>query len=409
MRLVAMLGLVLLAACGGPTQTPTSQIPTPTAELRDPTAIPTAEPAGSEITLWVAPQFAPETGLAAGVLLAERIQSFIAQNPGVQISVRTKAEKGPASLIESLAAASRGAPSALADLITLDSQGIRSVTQAGLVQPISDFDALSTYYGFATESVLVDNVAYGRPFASEMEAFAYETAEYDSAPIDLKDLSESSTLIAGSDPSATFVLAQYLSAGGQIGPDLELDANLLAEVLGQIVSAQDARAISPISLNLSSSEETWLALLEERGGSAQAPYEAFVHTYHPDIHGAGPIPTANGLGIGLGAAWSWALIGDEISAEASRLLDWLSEPGFEAQWTHALGLLPARPSVMTLWPDSPEASIGSRLVAVAVPLPSLETLDAIGPPLGQALLAVLLGESSPAIAAAEAVQEISDR
>ena len=411
MRPAVTLGLVLLAACvsAPPTQVSTPEPPTPAVATVPPTEEPSNVTVPDEIVLWVAPHFAPDSGSRAGDLFAEHLRTYEAQHPGTRIIVRTKAEKGPAGLIESLAAASRGAPTALPDLVTLDSGGIRSATLSGLLMPFQEADPSDDLYSFASEASQIDGVQYGQPFASDSEAFAYELEGFGAPPLTWTDLEQSSFLIAAADPEAIFIVAQYLALGGELGEDLGLDRQLLTDVFAFLANAAEGKSLSSVSLELSSSEETWLALLEKRAGAAQVPYGAFVFSYDPGLHAAGPLPTERGLGIALGTPWSWAVTDREHPEAALQLIDWLSEPEFLSRWTHALGLLPTQPEVLARWPDSPEASIASRLVSVAVAMPSDEILKTIGPPLSSAIQSVLLGQATPGDAAAAAVQEITQR
>ena len=311
--------------------------------------------------------------------------------------------------MESLSAASRAAPATLPHLVTLDPEALSTTAMSGLLAPLPQLANSSDTYAFADETSRVDGIRYAQPFASEMEAFASEIAAFEAVPLSWTDLiiDANSFVIPAADPEAIFLIAQYLSLGGEFVDGTTFDENILAEALDFFATAAETGNLSPASFDLSTSGETWLALQERRSKAAQAPYSAFFATHDPGMHALGPFPTRNGLGITLAAPWSWAVANSEHTDLSAEIMDWLTEPTFLAEWSQALGLLPTQPEVLGLWPDGPEAAIASGIVSVAVTKPRGALLAAIGPPLAEALQAVLTGQLDPEAAAAQAVADIN--
>ncbi|MFQ5921222.1 MAG: extracellular solute-binding protein [Anaerolineales bacterium] len=405
MRPALLLGLFLLAGCANAPQIPTSTpFPTPTSAPITPTS--TAD-VPAEFILWVAPAFAPNPETLAGIVLLERLETFQNDHPDIQVIVRTKAEKGPGGLMESLSAASRAAPATLPHLITLDPEALSTTALSGLLAPLPELGNPSDNYAFADDTSRVDGIRYAQPFASDMETFASEMAAFEAVPLSWTDLimDANNFIIPAADPEAIFLIAQYLSLGGEFID--RLDENVLAEALDFLAIAAESGNLSSASFDLSTSGETWLALQERRSEAAQAPYGAFFASHDPGMHALGPLPTRNGIGIALAAPWSWAVANPEQEDLSGELIEWLTEPAFLAEWSHALGLLPTQPDVLEQWPGGPEAATASRIVSVAVAKPRGALLEAIGPPLAEAVQAVLTGRLDPEAAAAQAVADIN--
>lgn len=407
MRPALLLGLFLLAGCANAPQIPVSTpLPTPTSAPIPPTS--TAD-VPAELILWVAPAFTPNPETLAGMVLLERLEVFQNENPDVRVIVRTKAERGPGGLMESLSAASRAAPATLPHLITLDPEALSTTALIGLLSPLSELGNPSDHYAFADDISRVGGILYAQPFATDMETFASEIAAFEAVPLSWTDLTleDNKFIIPAADLEATFLIAQYLSLGGEFDDAKALDENILAEALDFLATAAESGNLSPASFDLSTSGETWLALQERRSEAAQAPYGAFFATFDPGVHAMGPLPTRNGLGIALAATWSWAVANPEYKELSAELMEWLSEPAFLAEWSHALGLLPTQPEVLGQWPDGPEAATASRIVSVAVAKPRGALLEAIGPPLAEAVQAVLTDRLDAEAAAAQAVSDIN--
>lgn len=385
-----------LGACSSATPTPTAPPPA-TAVPTATTVPPTPGNRPESLTIWLPPRFGPDTVTSAGSLLLERLQAFEAQHAGVQVTTRVKAESGPGGLGDSLEAASQAATGALPDLAILDRAALQ--TAGALALPNQRLDlppgTLDSYEFAQTNG----DPPVGVPLAADLELFAYRTSAFDSPPSTWGALftDQGRFLIPASDPQSRFLMAQYLAVGGALD---QIDIEALTMALGFLDSANNSGALAPSSLDFASSGETWSAFLAGRAQASAAPFSAFVAGYNPLDYSAGPLPTSDGQGVSLAMSWSWAVLNDDPMAQS--LLAWLLDPEFLAQWTFALGLVPAQPAVLERWPDTPQTAIASRLVPVAQPLPSSETLAAMGPAFAAALRAVLTGELTPPEAAAMA-------
>jgi hypothetical protein len=304
-----------------------------------------------------------------------------------------------------MSAAHEAAPAALPDLATLDPTALAnsSALLSTLQDPIAAMGD-AEWYGFGLTSSEIEARLIGLPFTAEVDVFAYKTAMFDSPPLTWGSLftDQGSFLIPAADPHSLFLVAEYLAMSGEFDPESDLDAAVLAEALGFLSAASESGALSPESLDLVSASETWRTLRNGQDGAAQAPFEEFAASYNPTVYAAGPFPTSDGNGISLASAWLWAIPVGSAGDLATELLEWLSEPGFLAEWSHALGMLPTQPEVLALWPDGPETAIASRLASVALPMPNEAVMSLYGPRFAAALQSVLSGDLTPAAAADQA-------
>ena len=359
--------------------------------------------------LWLTPAFSTTAGTAAGDLLAARLDEFERANPGLTIVVRVKEDGGPGGLLESLAAASQAAPASLPDLASLGAAALHDATLKELIVPLGemvDAPSLPDWYPFAVEAAQVDGSLIGLPFAADAEAFAYRSDGYPRPPAAWTDILDgpAPVLFPAGDPSAAFTLAQYLSLGGRLhdgdGRPV-LDTELLRQVLEFYDSARRSGVLPLSAREYDNTAATWAALRDGRAYAATASFGAFLAEHDPASDSLQPLPTRDGSGTCIADVWSWALVTRDPSRQeqALHLLAWLTEPGFLADWTHALGLLPSSTAALALWPDGPQTATANRLVTVARPRPTTEVLATFGPALRTAVESVLAGDASPEAAA----------
>lgn len=303
-------------------------------------------------------------------------------------------------MVESLTAAAGAAPAALPDLATLDTAAL--VSSADLLLDFEERFPQAERGELYEFGRIPQGLKIGVPFAADVDVFAYKIAIFDSPPLTWSSLftDQGSFLIAAADAEALFLVAQYLAMGGSLGTDSDLDVEVLGEALEFISAAGDSGALSPTATDLSSASEAWLALRQGQEGAAQTPFAEFVASYNPTVYAAGPFPTNDGSGVVLASPWFWAIPAEAEGELEMQLVEWLSDPAFLADWSHALGSLPVQPEVLALWPDSPETAISSRLVTVALAKPESRVLQAYGPRFAAAIQAVLNGDLTPAEAAA---------
>jgi ABC-type glycerol-3-phosphate transport system substrate-binding protein len=90
-----------------------------------------------------------------------------------------------------------------------------------------------------------------------------------------------------------------------------------------------------------------------------------------------------------------------------QLVDWLTASDHNALWTQAAGYLPVTRSALRLWEVSEdERTVLRGLLEAAMPPPRPVVMDAIGPPMQQALESLLNGRATPEEAAASAIEGV---
>ncbi|MGA9532606.1 MAG: extracellular solute-binding protein [Anaerolineales bacterium] len=384
-----------------------------------PSATPATD-AGSDgplnLTLWLPPRFSPDADNPAAALLAERLQAYDSSHPDITIDWRIKDAQGPAGLLETLRAAHSAAPSALPDLIALDPTSLRTAALKGLVAPLVDVVSAPTsddWYPHAVEAAQVDGALFGYPFASEATVLAYRSSAFDTPPLSWSGLLDSNRtfLFPAGDPEALFTLTQYIAIGGNLQSSAglpALDPTLLSSVLAFYGSARSAGTLPRDIDDYPTDMETWQALKSGRVHSALAPLSEFFAEQGSQLLSVAPLPTRDGIGTSLGTTWSWALVAQSADRQAAtgELLQWLGEPSFLGAWTEALGLVPPRPTALNSWTDDNQAAVAALLATSMRPRPTEETLATFGPPLRDAVLAVLSGGKTPDSAALTAAQSI---
>lgn len=409
------LWMILLVSCSGPT------IGSP-ATAGSPSSIggtaPTASPRGDQtriITIWAAPLFDPQAGTPAGDLLRERLESFEAQHPGVEITLRTKAVAGDGGLLNSLSSANAAAPQVVPDIITLDDHQLNAAALKG------QLTALDGLFPYPSQPDWLPPIArsfepgaglYGIPFANDALVLVYSPNRYDEPPFSWSRIENGRDdfLFPAGDPQATTTLAFYLALGGSLHDENgrpSIEPEILEQVLSFYTATQARGLLPPAVRQYSSAQESWQAFAQGSAGSAVATYQAAVLARSEDF-GAIPLPSRNGQGVSVFSTWSWAMATDDPDRQALaiQLINWLSEPQFLGAWTAEMGLIPARSDALDAWESGPAATLASLLIPVALPQPSEEILTVFGPPLKEAVTAVLNSGLTPAVAANQAAEAI---
>lgn len=422
--MVARLTLILcllaaLAACWGTApESPAQTTPSASIPAASPAATETTPPAPTRLVLWLPASLSPDRSTPAGAVLADRLARFEETHPGLSLQIRPKAESGPAGLLESLIATAAAAPAALPDAILLDPAGLSTAALKGLILPLGDRVAAPSepeWYAFAVEASRVDGVVFGLPVGADAQVLAYRTDAFSSPPLAWSDLLDVQLpfLFPAADTSGSFTLAQLLAQQARLYDDAGrpvVDQPKWVDVFDFYQAARSAGVLPLSARQYASVAETWRVFKEGRALAAEAHLRPFLLEGNPAIHAATALPTASGSGISLVWCWSWALTAREPESQqaALELFQWLIDPEFLASWTLAAGLLPTTPTALQRWPAGSPASLASRLVTAALPAPSAETTGIFGPPLQQAVQAVLSGQASPEEAAQAAAQALEN-
>ncbi len=124
---------------------------------------------------------------------------------------------------------------------------------------------------------------------------------------------------------------------------------------------------------------------------------------------AAPIPTRTGQPVSLARGWVLAMVTDDPVRQdlAMLLLNWLTAPERNAQWTQAAGYLPGTSGALRMWDISGADRTRLRSVMeAALPAPRPEVMATLGPAMQEALVAVLRRRATPEEAAGAAVERL---
>lgn len=379
------------------TATPRPQPTQPVESITEQPDPAVAEP--SVLRIWLPPQFNPNTNTASAALLKQRLATFEAEHPGIEIDVRIKDEEGEAGLLNSLSITSMAAPNVLPDLVALPRHTLEAAAQKGLVQSL---DGLSTevdnsdWFPYARDLAQIEGTSYGLPFAGDALVIVYRPELVWIKTWDDILLSESQLVFAGADPQARVGLALYISAGGELvdaqGEPM-LDQEVLTRVLEIFSKGRAASLFPDAAVNISADEQV---LQEYRARRAEM---AIVHVSSYRNSQDGLLQPLMGLDeehLTFATSWVWALAGQNPDSQqlAVELAEFLTDDDFLGRWINETGYLPTRRSVLN---EVDDAAIPA-VIEAAQPIPSADVLQALGPLMQGALVRVLNGEQPEAVA-----------
>lgn len=423
--------LIFLAGCeslpGGiplpwveptPTSAPSTQ-PTPTPEGELPVA--TQEPTPTDtlpldvITLWVPPHLNPEDGSPAGLLLREQLNSFGAEF-GVEVRTRAKAMDGSSGLLESLSAASAAAPESLPDLIALEQNDLIQAHESDLIFPHPEIAALldsSDWYRFAKTLSLNEEEIIAVPIYGDPVVMVFDERQQLKPANDWEGIVSNNGRLGfpADDPRGTFLLTLYMAGGGNVQDSeghILLEEEPLADALRLLIEAWTLRHISTLSLEWQNPTQVWEAYDEWQVNTGIVPSSMLLAALKEE-RSMVPVPAVTEPAFTLASGWGWAISTPhpQRQALAAELAAYLSRPEFQAQWTETLGLIPARPSALGRWTDTPVKQSLENVTLVAALFPREEVLNRVGPVLRNATILVLRDGGLAGETAREAVESLN--
>jgi ABC-type glycerol-3-phosphate transport system substrate-binding protein len=333
-------------------------------------------------------------------LLKERLNNFEAAHPGLQIDVRVKSETGEADLLNSLSITSMAAPNALPDLIALPRHDMQSAAQKGLLEPLNDLSRTlqnTEWHPYARDLSEIDGRPYGIPFAGDALVIAYRPELVWIKSWNDILLSDSQLLLAGADPQAEVALSLYASLGGELVDaqgDPTLDQEILTGVLELFARGRGVTLFPEAVENLISDDQVLQEYRARRAEMAIFDFSDYRATQD------GLFQPLMSLGeesyYTFATGWVWALTSQtgENQELAVELAEYLTEDEFLAAWLEETGYLPTR--ALTVEGEVDETI--NAVIEASYPLPSEDTLNALGPLMQQALVRVLNGEQPQAVA-----------
>lgn len=418
--------VVMLAAMLSGCQVIQSWLPSPpaqTATLPAPEVIPTASETAATptpvspqeartLTVWLPPQFDPNSGTAAGDLLQNRLKTFAREN-GLTLNIRIKSQTGPAGLLESLEITSIAAPRALPALIALPRSAMETAALKGLIYPLTGLTGTlqqSDWYPYAAELAAVQGTPFCLPFAGDALVLLYRPTRLPVPAQDWQGILNTNQplIIPAADPQALLTLELYRATGGPLQDENgrpTLDQDILASVL-QLYQRGAQLSTFPFWLSQFSNDAlAWQAYREQRADWIVTWASNYLSGLPADTNLAALPAFTNPVNVADG--WVWCLTDPLVDRRAIsvKLAEFMVYSDFLANWTEAAGYLPTRPSSLAAWHNSSLSAPLQQILVNARLRPENETVDNLGPVLQEAVLQVLQKQTD----AVKAAQEAADR
>jgi ABC-type glycerol-3-phosphate transport system substrate-binding protein len=350
------------------------------------------------------------------------LKAFEETHPDVQVSIVLKNESGKGSVLDYLRTASQVAPSALPDIVVLNTVDLPQVARAGLVVPLGGRISTSLVKDLlpaAQAAGSVDGQLVGVPFEIEVEHLVYNTNKLIATPVTWTDVISSNTTYAFPAKGRNGLvndafLIQYLALGASLQDEDGLpwvDEQALRAVLDYYRQGVEQGIIYPDVLSIGAPEDIWPSYVSAEVGMVHVTSRRFLSDR--GVLGStkfAAVPTRDGvsLTIGRGRALAIVALAPERQALAARFIEFLMAPDNNAAWSQATAYLPTRYAVFEMIGDGdPYFPFLRRQLEVAVPPPSFLEYDRIGRVLQQAVIEVLSEEATPEEAAAAALDAIT--
>jgi multiple sugar transport system substrate-binding protein len=396
--------------------TPGLETPLPATPIpqRSPTPAPPEIAESMVITLWVPPQMDPASGSQSAILFQAQLDSFIAENPDIELNVRVKAESGPGSLMDSLLAATVAATQAVPSLVALPRTDLETAALKGLIYPVDNLTSLMEdpdWYPYARQLAIISDNTFGLPFGGDSLLLMYRPERVGIEPDDwYAMLSLGRPIIfPAADPHAIVTLGLYQSAGGAVQNAQRrpvIQVNTLVEVLNLYSDGARQGAFPPWIGQLQNDVMAWEAYEEQRANMLVTWSSRYLTTLPVDSNAA-PLPSLGEQDYSVASGWLWAVSDPdpERRAAAVRLAEHLVESEYLADWTAASGLLPPRPTALENWPNQSLRTLIEPLVLSMQVRPTNDIAAPLGPVLQVAVLDVIRNQIDPT-SAAEAAADL---
>lgn len=425
---------LLLAGCGNlnlpgllrtvipPTQTaPNSPLQATVSIPVDETATlpaPTATPSGPQtLTIWVPPQFDPQSGTPAGQQFQARINQFMNENPGVIIETRIKAAAGSGSLLESLTLANAAAtPESLPALVALPRSDMEVAALKGLIFPMDDYTSVidqSDWFDYARQLALLQGATYGIPFAGDAMLLLYRPARVGASPLNWKEILSRGQPLAfpAADPQSLLTLLLYLSAGGQIVDSQgrpTLSAETLTSVLELYAEGAAQGTFPNMIADVQSDAQAW-QFYRDKSANMVITWSSRYLSELPVDTSAVAITALDDKDYTLATGWMWALSDPlpERRAMSVKLAEYLTESEYLAQWSPVSGQLPVRPSGLNAITNQSLRSLLGQVIQSSNVRPTNDLITGVGPLLQESTLAMIERLNDPAQAAATVAERLN--
>lgn len=378
----------------------------------------TATPAGPQtLTIWVPPQFDPQSGSEAGTILQKRLRAFSVDNPGVEVVVRVKALTGQSSLLNSLTAASEAVESSeIPSLVALPRADMETAALKGLIFPLDELSSTideTDWYDYSKNLALIQGSTFGIPFAGNAVVLVYRPSKIGAAPQGWNDILSRGQPLAlpAADPNSLVTFTLYQSAGGTIlnsqnQPSFQEDA--LQEAFNLYAEGGKQGAFPAWLSQYTTDQEVWQAY-QNQTTPWVITWSSNYFSELPVDSTVLPLPAMGEQSYTTASGWLWTLSDPlperrELSAQ---LAEYLTDSDFLSNWTPVSGYLPTRPSTLLQWSDQDVRSLLGQIILSSNIIPDQKIYSNFGPILKDSVLQIIEKQGDPAQLTTSTIEKLN--
>ena len=366
------------------------------------------------LSIWLPPQFGSISEFEAAAKLGEHLQTYLDENPKINLEVRVKPAAGPGSILETLSSASAVAPEALPSLVLLSRTEMVQAASQNLIFPmqeLTDINAGNDLFDISKDLGTYQGTFFCLPFVIDALGLVQrdsgtqpELPSWDEAVRKTERL-----FFAAGDSEALITLALYLSAGGGIEDktgEPVINTDLLTAVLTGYDKAVRSRRISPNNLEFQTDDQVWNALQSDSRASALTWVSHALGK--EDEWDMSLLPGFGGGPFTLAKSWMWCLVEphNQFKEESVRLAEYLIDADFLKIWSPISGYLPVRPSSISGYSNVYIQDTITTMLQSSVVRPEKTLTSKIGPELKTAVSEVLQKINSPDVSALNAEKRL---
>ncbi len=397
-----------------PTQS-TNLLSTPTlaSGASEQTPVSSTPKSASKLTIWFPPEMDPKSDSPAAKLLLDKLEAFAKEN-GMQLQTRPKAAKGSGGLLDSLAAAKAAAPDALPDLIILDQEDLALAASEGYLNSLPMEGFLrddKDWFEAARAMTNFEGQAYGAPISLDPYVLGMTGVSSVNTSLGWSAIRTSlgKVAFAADDPRGMFLMNAYMAEGGNVQDSLNhpiLDQEPLARSILFLHQAHMDRHISTISVQAQTEAQILDALLNGNTDIGFIKLSQLLKNNQEKTSGVTLRIALPGKTLAQGWFWAISTPNPEKLSKIQALILAVSEPEFMGNYTKALGLLPARPSALTLWDDLSTEVPWTHIGEMSLPMPEESIINRLGPILRKATLDALQDAGDPGLITSRTLESV---
>jgi ABC-type glycerol-3-phosphate transport system substrate-binding protein len=326
----------------------------------------------NSLSIWLPPQFDPNADTESGKIMLAHIESFQELYPQHILKIRIKANSGSSSILNALLlSTSSAAPGVLPSVVLISRSDLEIAAGQGIIQPVEALSSAideSDWFPFAKEMGVIHGETYGLPFAADAMGLVMHKDVFGSEYVPLIEASRKLGTIAfaAGDPDTLVPFILYQSIGGNVEdkqgqPTIELE--YLSNTLAAIEENLRLGVFSPDLIEYQTDNQIWAAFSENEYKSVLTWVSRPLT--EADNYFISPLPGIGSQPYTYASGWIWCLVDKEnTNRELSiSFVEHMIDPLFLSEWTPKSRYLPVRPSSISGWDETLQATFTNILVS----------------------------------------------